>query len=196
MSNSTRDKYDGDYLLKQVFLELSPFKYFYLYLFFLVFILLIIFGSYFDDYFGITPFSQSMILASPRVKLVNDGLLIYEVSIFLIMILKYTFCGLDIKTKYGFKQYEKKYYGSEINNNRYLTVISCAITLLILIYIRYHLFIFSEGGDIRLMRGVLKKTEFIIYLYIIIGFLMNLFLFICTIFTLELSKHVENKSLN
>lgn len=34
MGNSTKDEYGGDYLLKQVFFELSPFKYFYLYSFF------------------------------------------------------------------------------------------------------------------------------------------------------------------
>lgn len=197
MSNGEIDKYNGDYLLKKILLELSPFQYFYFYfyLFILLFILSYIFGSYLEDYWGITEFTKSMVSASPRVKLINDNMLIYEVFIFFIMMLKYTFYGLSVKTKYRFKKYEKKYYGSEVNNNRYITLIACVITFLILIYLRYHLFIFSDGGDARLTRGVLKKPEFIFYLYVIIGFIMNLFLFICAIFTIELSKNVKNKSL-
>ena len=34
MGNSTKDEYGGDYLLRQVFFELSPFKFFYFYSFF------------------------------------------------------------------------------------------------------------------------------------------------------------------
>lgn len=166
-----------------------------IYILFLIFILTYIYGSYLDNYSGITVFSQSIVLASPQVKLINDALLIYEILIFLIMMIKYTFWGLHVKTKYRFKQYEKKYYGSEVEKNRYFKLIIYSITLLVVIYLRYDLFIFSNGGNAPLMRGVLMKTDFFVYLYMIIGFLLDLFLFICAIFGFELSKSVKKINL-
>lgn len=39
------------------------------------------------------------------------------------------------------------------------------------------------------------KTDFFVYLYMIIGFLLDLFLFICAIFGFELSKSVKKINL-
>ena len=189
--------YHPDKLLLKVLDELSPFRYFYLYLFFLVFIVAYILGFYIEDYSGITKFSQSMISASPQVKLVNDVTLIFEIFIFLIMLLKYTFFGLDVRTQYLFKKYER-YYQSihDVKNNRPLIVLLCSLTLLVFIYMRYQMFIFTDGGNISSIRKLLNGTNFFVYLYMILGFLMNLFFFICAIYCLELRKHVRNKYFN
>lgn len=82
-----------------------------------------------------------------------------------------------------------------MEKNRYFKLIIYSITLLVVIYLRYDLFIFSNGGNAPLMRGVLMKTDFFVYLYMIIGFLLDLFLFICAIFGFELSKSVKKINL-
>lgn len=48
-----------------------------------------------------------------------------------------------------------------------MTEIICAITLLIVIYLKYDLFIFLNGGHALLMRSILMKPDFLIYLYMI-----------------------------
>ncbi|MEN8418595.1 hypothetical protein [Acinetobacter radioresistens] len=198
MSNDISEAaYNPDRLLLKVLEELSPFRYFYLYLFFLVFIVTYILGFYIEDYLGITKFSQSMILASPQVKLVNDVTLIFEIFIFLIMLLKYTFVGLDIRTQYLFKKYERYYQSTyDVKNNRPLIVLLCSLVLLFFIYMRYQMFIFTDGGNISSIRKLLKGPDFFVYLYMILGFLMNLFFFICAIYGLELRKHVTNRYFN
>ncbi|MFV5405822.1 MULTISPECIES: hypothetical protein [unclassified Acinetobacter] len=189
--------YHPDKLLMKILDELSPYRYFYLHLFSLVFIVAYIFGFSIEGYSGITNFSQSMILASPQVKLVNDVTLIFEIFIFLIMFSKYTFWGLDIRTKHLFKRYER-YYQSihEIKDNRSLVLLVCFLTLIIMICFRYQMFIFTDGGNISSIRKLLNEPNFFVYLYMILGFLMNFFLFICAIFSLELRKHVRNRYFN
>ncbi|MGP4849078.1 hypothetical protein ACTXGQ_33595, partial [Marinobacter sp. 1Y8] len=63
--------------------DLSPFKYIYLYGFVLVFFTPLMFGSYFSDFTGITPFAQSMELAPGRIRLLSDLTVLYFIMIFI-----------------------------------------------------------------------------------------------------------------
>ena len=62
--------------------DLSPFNYAYFYGFFAVFFTSLILGSKYKNYQGITPFAQSMELASGRIRLLSDAVILYFVLIF------------------------------------------------------------------------------------------------------------------
>ena len=175
----------------QVLFDLSPTKYFFIYMYFIVFISAYIYGFYIGEYGGITPFAKSMKLASPQLKLVNDVVFIYELIVFLILTLKYYFSGLHVKTKYGIKRHERQYQrmnGGKENRNFILRI--GLLFILGMILLRYGVFVFLESGDTPKMRGLIRNSEFLLYFYMICGYILDLFFFVIAIFTLELRKHI------
>ncbi|MEG0603463.1 MAG: hypothetical protein RR487_03020 [Acinetobacter sp.] len=184
-------KNNADFLISRVLFDLSPTRYFYVYIYFIVFIATYVYGFYVDEYSGITPFAKSMVSASPQLKLVNDVAFVSELIIFLALILKYCFYGLQVKTKYGFRRHERQLQRlNDGNGNRYFISIIGIIFFLGVILLRYGVFVFLESGDTPRMRGMIIDSEFLLYLYMICGFLLDLYIFIFTIFILELRKHI------
>jgi len=184
-------KNNADFLLSRVLFDLSPTKYFYIYMYLVFFILAYVYGFYIGEYGGITPFSKSMVLASPQLRLVNDVAFVSELIIFLILMLTYCFYGLHIKTKYEFRRHEKKLQSlNGGKGNRYFLAIIGIIFFLSVILLRYGVFVFLESGDTPRMRGMIEESQFLLYLYIIGGFILDLFIYIFIIFILELRKHI------
>ena len=180
-----------NYLLGRVLFDLSPTKYFFIYMYFIFFIAAYVYGFYVSEYGGITPFAKSMVLASPQLKLVNDVAFISELIIFLILILRYYFYGLNVKTKYGFRRHERQLQSlnSGKENRNFVTAMGILFCLG-LICLRYGVFVFLESGNIPKIRGTIKSSELILYLYMMCGFILNLIFFVIIIFILELRKYI------
>ncbi|RKG37262.1 hypothetical protein D7V20_11610 [Acinetobacter rongchengensis] len=104
-------------------------------MYFIFFIAAYVYGFYISEYSGITPFAKSMVLASPKLRLVNDVAFFYELIIFLILMLRYYFYGLNVKTKYGIRKHEKRLQSSNGGEgNRYFIAIIGVIFLLGVIF--------------------------------------------------------------
>ena len=180
-----------NFLISRILFDLSPTKYFYIYMYFIFFIAAYVYGFYISEYSGITPFAKSMVLASPQLRLVNDVAFFYELIIFLILMLRYYFYGLNVKTKYGIRKHERRLQSSNGGEgNRYFIAKIGVIFLLDVIFLRYGVFVFLESGDTPKMRRMIENSQFLLYLYMVFGFILDLFIFIITIFILELRKHI------
>ena len=180
-----------NFLISRILFDLSPTKYFYIYMYFIFFIAAYVYGFYISEYSGITPFAKSMVLASPQLRLVNDVAFFYELIIFLILMLRYYFYGLNVKTKYGIRKHERRLQSSNGGEgNRYFIAKIGVIFLLDVIFLRYGVFVFLESGDTPKMRRMIENSQFLLYLYMVFGFILDLFIFIITIFILELRKYI------
>lgn len=172
--------------------DLSPFKYAYIYGFFVVFLTPLVIGSKFTHYQGITPFTQSMELASDRIKVLSDSVMLYFVLIFSTIILTYLMKGLSKKVVKEFKLAAKNpdRLNHTVGENPKRTIFITAL-ILILINIGWVLFFgFTSAGNSRIMRSFLDGSEFFIIINIFLGFSLNFYLLIYSLLMMEGRKHV------
>lgn len=142
--------------------DLSPFKYIYLYGFALVFFTPLMFGNYFSDFAGITPFAQSMELASGRVRLLSDLTVLYFIMIFIAITAAYFLKGLSFEVVREFKLAARN--SDKLNH--------------------------ESAGNSNVMRSYLEGTETFIIIAIFLGFLANFYLLIYALLMMEGRKHV------
>ncbi|KRG31925.1 MULTISPECIES: hypothetical protein [unclassified Psychrobacter] len=172
--------------------DLSPFNYAYFHGFFAIFFTSLILGSKFKNYQGITPFAQSMELASGRIRLLNDVVLLYFVLIFFIITLTYFMKGVSNKVVREFKLAAKNpdKLNHAVGENPKRTIL---ITALILLFINigwFMFFGFTSAGNSRIMRSFLVGSEYFIIINIFLGFLSNFYLLVYSLVMMEGRKHV------
>ncbi len=172
--------------------DLSPFKYIYLYGFGLVFFTPLMFGNYFSDFAGITPFAQSMELASGRIRLLNDLTVLYFIMIFIVITAAYFFKGLSFEIVREFKLAARNSnkLNHEVGENPKRSIFITA-SLLIAINLGWVWFFgFTSAGNSKVMRSYLEGTETFIIIAISLGFLANFYLLIYALLMMEGRKHV------
>lgn len=178
--------------------DLSPFNHACLIGFATVFFMPFIFGSHFSDYQGVTPFTQSMTAASGRIRLLNDSVMLYFIFVFILVFLAYLFKGLSDKVVMEFKQAARPHRRkNRETDNPQRTIFFTACFLMFINFSWVWAFTFSSIGKSRIISSILSGSEFFIAVYILSGFLANLYLFVYALLMMEARKHIvfiENSS--
>ncbi len=172
--------------------DLSPFRYAYVYGFVIVFCVPLLFGSHFSDYLGFTPFSQSMKLASGRVRLLSDSVMLYFIVIFIAISLTYLLKGLSDEVVMEFKRAARNPHrirDRQVENPQ-RTIFFTALFLIFINILWVWVFTFTSIGNSKIMSNILNDSEFFVVIYILFGFLANLYLFIYSFLMMEGRKHV------
>lgn len=173
--------------------DLSPFKNSYVIGFILIIVTSFILSPYLTNYAGFLPFSVSMKLASTQVKLLNDLIIIYFILICLLMLFKYMLIGLSLPVIQNFKNAAKnpnRNVKKDVGENPKKQILYTALFLLLINLLWVWIFGFTSAGNSKILRNILKDSNFFINLYIVLGFLGNLYLFIFSILMIEGRKYV------
>lgn len=179
--------------------ELRVFGISYLCLFFIIFFLGIIIAFFINDYEGYLPFSKTMIMASPSVRLMNDIVISYATISFNLMFFKWFFVGFSRRLGLEFKRYEKWFWENRADfltdgqlNNRKNGLLVVSIILIVLIpFMWIHTFGFDDGGNSPKMQITLSQThDFVLFCYMVISYLAGLFTIVFSITNMELRKYV------
>ncbi len=174
--------------------DLSPFKYAYLYGFVIIFCVPLLFGSYFTEYHGFTPFAQSMQLASGKIRLLSDAVMIYAWLSVIGVLLAFLLKDLSAKTNREFRLATKNAH-KNLQTNNYQHNIGNVLLYIPLCFIAcvfcwLYFFTFSDAGSAKIMTNILSKSEIVVIGYILFGYLGNLYIFILNLMFLEVRKYV------
>ena len=176
-----------------IFNDLSPFKNAFIYGYLVIWILGGICSYFMSDYMGYTPFSRSMELATSKQKLYYDLFSLYFFCIFCFINIKYINRGVSIDIKNEFKKAQRNQpkkiselpYQDPKKAIKLTSLFVMGIPILCFI-----VFVICSNGNGRTMQKILQDSSIYFYIYLVLGFIGNIYSVIYSILLMEMRNYV------